>query len=170
MRVFLFLPVLALLFAGCSKANEKMTVEEEIVTNAFTGFVAADTYDSVCGGKKLADHDLKKNKAFEYYMGNRQLFGSRLGTLWKIRHPDGTMEQAIASLVATEKNIAGKITATLKEKGCGSEPGQQGKQMYDLYTKTHPAKINDMLDKSIVKAGGKVTPADAVDTSPPKKK
>ena len=86
------LPILALLFAGCSEAKDKMTVEEEIMTNAFTGFVAAGTYDTVCGDKKLAVTDVKKNPDFTIYFGNRQLFGARMGTLWKVRHPRGRQD------------------------------------------------------------------------------
>lgn len=156
------------MFAACSKAAEEMTVEEKVMTNAFSGFVAAGTYDSVCGGKKLAETDVKKNPDFAIYFGNRQLFGGRMGTLWKLRHKDGTPEQGIASLVATERSIAEKIAKVLKDQGCESEAGKQGKTMYDLYTKTHPAKLNAMFDKTIEKSGGKVTPPGTVDMRPKK--
>lgn len=158
MRYCLLLPLLAVLFSGCSEANDKMTVEEKVMTNAFAGFVSAGTYDSVCGGKKLSVTDAKKNPAFALYMGNRQLFGARMGALWKARHPEGTPEQGLVSLIQTERSIAAKIAATLKEKGCDSAEGQDGKRMFELYSQAHPAKINAMLDQSIVKDGGKVTP------------
>ena len=140
-----------------------MTVEEEIMTKAFAGFVSVATYDSVCGGKKLAvTKNPEKNPAFVTYMGNRQLFGARMGTLWKMRHPKGTVEEGLASLISTDRAIGAKIAATLNEKGCESDEAMEGKKMFLLYTKTHPAQINDMLDNAIVKQGGKITPPDMI--------
>lgn len=162
MRIFLVASIAILVLTACSKPEE-MSVEEQIMVNAFAGYVSAGTYDRVCNGAKLANTDVKKNPEFAIYMGNRQLFGARMGVLWKMRNPEGTLEEGVKSLVSAEKNIDKKVEKSLKDNGCDSEAGQQGKKMYDLYTKTHPAVISGLLDKTITDQGGKITPPDAID-------
>lgn len=161
MRILLIAPLLVLALTACSKP-QKMTVEEQIITNAFAGYVSAGSYDSVCNGSKLVKSDIKKNPDLANYMGNRQLFGARMGMLWKLRNPKGTVEEGVNSLKVVEKNIDAKVEKSLKDNGCDSEVGKEAKKMFELYTKTHPALISNLLDKTIVAQGGKVTPPEAI--------
>lgn len=161
MRILFLLSILVVSLAACSKPKE-MTIEEQTMTNAFAGYISAGTYDRVCNGQKLANTNIKENPEFAMYMGNRQLFGARMGMLWKLRHPKGTVEEGVASLIAAEKNIDEKVEQVLKEKGCDSEAGKQAKQMYELYTKAHPAIVSSLLDKMITDQGGEVTPPEAL--------
>ncbi len=162
MRLRYFIFLLPLLSAACSDPKPKSTVEEKVISQAFTGFVLAGVYDRVCNGDKLAKFDAK-NPEHVNFMGNRQMFGARMGLLFKVRNPDAPLKMAVDALLDAEKSIARKAEESLKAKGCDSEAGQAAQKIYTLYTKSHPAQINEFIDKDIIKNGGTVTPPDAID-------
>jgi hypothetical protein len=66
-------------------------------------------------------------------------------------------------MLAVRKKISESIKASLKEKGCDSEDGKKAAKTLTLYSTTHPAIIYSLIDKTILKQGGTITPLDVID-------
>lgn len=151
------------LIPACAKANES-TIEQNVMMKAFSGYVLSLTWDEVCNGtdpKSRFENFSKSENTM--LLGNRQLFGARLGGVLHVQNPDKSVDEIVQHMTGMEKTIADNARAKLNAEGCSGATAQAGAKTYMLFSKSHPAQINAFMDKSITDAGGKVTSPDEIE-------
>lgn len=157
----LFLGAALTVLAGCSQPAP--TVEEKILMKGFASYVAALTFDEVCNGTDpKARYDFKQ-KNHLMLMGNQQMLVARIGGLWYLRHRKKSINEGVAHLFAVQRRLEAKTKKIWKLEGCDSEKAQAAAKAYRLYSETSPAVVMALIDRTIKKEGGTVTPPEATE-------
>lgn len=157
--------ILIFFLSGCERASA-ITTEEKVMIKGLSGYVIGLAWDEICNGtnpqSRYEDFTKKENVNL---IGNRQLFGARLGGVLHVRHPKKSADEILLILNNMEKSIDQKARQKLKGEGCGGETAKAASKTYLLFSSTHPAVINKFMDKSIVDAGGTVTSSDEIEST-----
>lgn len=166
-RNYMILSLLLIPLIGCDK-SPNVSIEEQVITNAFINFIVALTYDEICNNtdpksRYNFDEGEDKDKNVNLF-GNQQLIVARIGGLMHLRSPEKSVEDGIKHLLSVQKKIEGHAEKSFNE-SCSSEEALRAQKTYILYTNAHPAVISSMIDKTIEEKGGTVTSMDDIENA-----
>jgi len=151
---------LCLFLASCTEEKEA-TIEEIVVMETFVAYQAALAYDEICNNNSAQDRFKNMNKKENIMLiGHEQMLAARAGGLQHIRFPDATVDELVVRLVNGLSKTKEKTENLLKEKGCTSPEANKIKAAYTMFSKSHPAQIFSLIDKKIIRQGGRVTPVE----------
>lgn len=162
LRAGLLALLLAVPLAACERpapedeVEAEPTIEETVILQAFAHFVSVQAYDEVCLEGSLRSMS-PENPRLVVYLGNTEMLAARAGGVWRDRHPEGTVDDGVGSLMRFQQGIIARMTDRLRAEGCESEAGEDVAKAWELYTTIHPAILYGMLNREIEQRGGTVT-------------
>ncbi len=139
---------------GCSQPEP--TIEEEVLMGMFANFVAAEAYDRICNGGKIAGISPTKDLNI-YWHGNQQTLVALIAAPMKRRHPGDSVEDAVRRLKKIQNKIATKSQSILSEKGCDSAKASHMKKILEMFVKIPPWGLSSMVAEQVKKKGGTMT-------------
>lgn len=149
--------------ANFTNAQEKPTIEEEVLMRTFGSYQAALVFDEKCNDVAPKDRFDLSNAKNVNLIGHEQMLAARIGGVQHARFPDAEVDVLVKRLVKAKKIIKDSAYKTLNEKGCESAEAQASKKTLEMFIKAHPSQIFTLANKEIIKRGGTVTSVEEIE-------